>query len=71
MSDIISLTEIIESKLSKEKELEFYYDQLKEIQRKIGMLELDLNLTKKIIKMIETENIIKIDAKVPLIGNED
>lgn len=71
MSEIISLTEIIESKVVKEKELEYYYDQLKDIQRKIGMLEFDLKLTKKIISMIENEKVVSIEKKLHLIGKEN
>ena len=67
---IISLTEVIESKVIKEKELKFYQEQLKEIQHKIGFLELDLNLTKQIIGMIERESVLSIDTSVPLIGVE-
>ena len=65
---IISLTEVIESKAVKEKELEFYREQLREIQTKIGFLELDLKLTKQIINMIEEESVVSIDNSVPLIG---
>ena len=65
---IISLTEVIESKVIKEKELEFYREQLREIQTKIGFLELDLQLTKQIIGMIEEESVVSIDNSVPLIG---
>lgn len=65
---IISLTEVIESKVVKEKELEFYREQLREIQTKIGFLELDLKLTKQIISMIEEESVVSIDNTVPLIG---
>lgn len=67
-SQIISLTEVIESKVVKEKELEFYREQLREIQTKIGFLELDLKLTKQIIDMIESESVVSIDNTVPLIG---
>ena len=67
---IISLTEVIESKVIKEKELKFYQEQLVEIQHKIGFLELDLNLTKQIIGMIERESVLSIDTSVPLIGVE-
>ena len=65
---IISLTEVIESKVVKEKELEFYREQLREIQTKIGFLELDLKLTKQIISMIEEESVVSIDNSIPLIG---
>lgn len=64
---IISLAEVLESKIVKEKELEFYYEQLKEIQRKIGFLELDLKLTKQIIHIIEKDKVIEVDAQIPLL----
>jgi len=71
MSKIISLTDIIDSKAIKEKEIQYYYEQLEEIQRKIAFLETDLNLTKTIISMIEDEKILTVDNSVPLIGQED
>lgn len=64
---IISLAEVLESKIVKEKELEFYYEQLKEIQRKIGFLELDLKLTKQIIHIIEKDKVIEVDPQIPLL----
>lgn len=64
---IISLTEVLESKIVKEKELEYYYEQLKEIQRKIGFLELDLRLTKQIIHIIEKDKVVEVDNSVPLL----
>ena len=69
--NIISLTDVIESKVVKEKELEYYREQLVEIQRKIAFLETDLNLTKQIIRMIETETVLTVDNKVPLIGIDE
>jgi len=69
--NIILLSDVIESKVIKEKELEFYRDQLADIQRKIAFLETDLNLTKKIITMIETETVVQVDNSVPLIGPTD
>lgn len=71
MTKIISLTDIIENKVVKEKELKYYYEQLEEIQRKIVFLETDLNLTKTIINMIEEEKIVTIDNSVPLIGQQE
>lgn len=67
-SNIVSLTDVLESKIIKEKELEYYYEQLKEIQRKISFLETDLNLTKQIIKMIEGEKVILVDNSVPILS---
>ena len=71
MSKIISLTDIINSKVVKEKEIQYYYEQLEEIQRKIAFLETDLNLTKTIIRLIEDQKIVTVDNSVPLIGTED
>lgn len=66
-SNIVSLTDVLESKIVKERELEYYYEQLREIQRKIAFLETDLNLTKQIILMIQADCVVKIDAEVPIL----
>jgi hypothetical protein len=71
MKKIISLTDIIENRVVKEKELKYYQEQLEEIRRKIAFLETDLHLTKTIINMIEEEKIMSVDTSVPLIGQED
>ena len=72
-SNILSLTEVLESKIVKEKELEYYYEQLQEIQRKIGFLETDLKLTKQIISIIENNKVVEVDNSVPLLnfGEDD
>ena len=44
-------------KVRKEKELEFYTKELYRIQQRIAHLNSDLNLTKLIIEMIETEQV--------------
>lgn len=54
---IILLSEVLESKLRKERELEYYQRELTRIQERIGMLNQDLNLTKVIIEMIEAETV--------------
>ncbi len=68
MSMIISLTDVLENKIVKEKELLYYKEQLEEIQRKIVFLETDLNITKQIISLIEQEKIIEIDTTVPILS---
>ena len=60
MSKIFTLTDIIETKVVKEKELLYYKEQLEIIQRKIAYLETDLTLTKRIISLIEEEKIVNI-----------
>lgn len=71
MGKIVSLTDVLENKIVKEKELEFYREQLVEIQRKIAYLETDLNITKQIITLIEQEKIIQVDASVPILSFDE
>ncbi len=54
---IILLSDIVESKVRKEKELAYYQNQLIEITSKIESLNYDLNLTQLIIDMIENDGI--------------
>jgi len=54
---IILLHEVIESKVRKEKELEYYTQELIRIQERIGYLSKELDLTKLIIDMIEHEQV--------------
>jgi len=54
---IILISEFIEQKLRKEKELEYYEKELLELQRKIGYLRREVNLTNTIIDMIKTEQV--------------
>lgn len=57
---IILITDFIEQKLRKEKELEFYVKELEELQRKIGYLRQEVNLTNTIIDMIKGEMVYDI-----------
>ena len=57
---LILITDFIEQKLRKEKELEFYLKELEELQRKIGYLRNEVNLTNTIINMIKTEQVYDI-----------
>jgi hypothetical protein len=66
---LILITEVIEQKLRKEKELEYYYKELEEIQRKIGFLKGEVQLTTTIIGMIKHE--LVYDIKQSLIDNND
>ena len=54
---ILLLTDIIEQRLRKEKELEFYQDQLEEIKRKMWFLQKELDVTNTIMALIEQEKI--------------
>ena len=57
---LILITDFIEQKLRKEKELEFYLKELEELQRKIGYLRSEVSLTNTIINMIKGEQIYDI-----------
>jgi len=57
---IILIADVIEQKLRKEKELEFYLKELEELQRKIGWLRREVDLSNTIIDMIKTESVYDI-----------
>ena len=66
MSKIIIMSDIVEQKLRKEKELEFYRAELEKIQQKIWFLQKDLEITNLCITIIEQER----DA-LPFIEEKD
>lgn len=72
---VILLTDIIETRLRKEKELEYYQKKLEEIQRKMFFLKKDLDLTNLIIDIIEKEKVYDIkeqmEKQLPLIGQKN
>lgn len=49
------MSEIVEQKLRKEKELEFYKCEIEKIQRKMWFLKKDLEVTNLCITIIEQE----------------
>ena len=61
---LILITDFIEQKLRKEKELEFYLKELEELQRKIGYLRSEVSLTNTIINMIKTEQVYDIQESM-------
>ena len=61
---IILIADVIEQKLRKEKELEFYVKELEELQRKIGYLRQEVSLTNTIINMIKSEQVYDIKEKM-------
>ena len=66
-SRLILITDFIEQKLRKEKELEYYLKELEKLQTKIGYLNREVGLTNQIIDMIKHEQIY--DVKQNLIDN--
>ena len=62
-SDIISLSDLIESKLKKEQEIDNYKETLLQLQKKIGVLSKEVSITSLIIDMIEQERVLTLSEK--------
>ena len=60
---IILLSDIIEQKVRKEKELAYYQKQLVELQEKIHFLSKEVDLTNMIIELIERDNVVDISVE--------
>ena len=61
--NIIYLSDLIESKLKKEQEIEYYIETMKRLQKRVNELEKEINLTSLIIQMIEQERVLTIEEK--------
>jgi len=72
MSNLIQIQDIIETRLRKQQELEYYTKQLEEIKQKMFFLQKDLDLTNLIIDIIEKEQVydVKEQMEAKLIGTE-
>jgi len=70
---LILISDIIETRLRKEKELEYYQKQIEKIQNKMFFLKKDLEITNLIIDMIEKEKVVdlKEQMETKLLGNKD
>ena len=62
---IILLSDIIEQKVRKEKELQYYQKQLVELQEKIHFLSKEVDLTNMIIELIERDDVYDIPKNIP------
>lgn len=73
MTKIILLTDILETKLRKEKELEFYQQELEKLQQKMFFLKKDIEITNLCIQIIEQEKVLDIREQMhsKLIGKND
>jgi hypothetical protein len=63
MAEIISLTDLIETRLRKEQEIEYYQETLERLQKRIGDLGKEVSITTLIIDMIESERVLTLDEK--------
>lgn len=64
------MSDFIEQKLRKERELEFYEKELQELSIKIGFLRREVHLTNTIINMIKTENVVDFKDQL-MFSNEN
>jgi hypothetical protein len=60
MSDIILIADLLDMRLRKQKELDFYNRQLDELKSKMYFIKKEINLTSDIIIMIEKEKMLDL-----------
>jgi len=72
-SKIVFLTDILEQKLRKEKELEYYEDELRKLQKKMFFVKKEIDLTNTIIDIIQNETVVDLieGAEKKLLLNKD
>jgi hypothetical protein len=70
---LIILTDVIETKLRKEKELEFYQKELEKLQQKMFFIRKDIEITNLCIQIIEQEKVLDIKEQMnkKLIGKNN
>jgi hypothetical protein len=64
MTKLILLTDILETKLRKEKELEFYQKELEKLQQKMFFLKKDIDITNLCIEIIEKEKVLDVREEI-------
>jgi len=63
MVEIISLTELIETRFRKQQEIEYYKQSLDRLTRKIAVLNTEVSITTIIIDMIESDRVLTVGEK--------
>lgn len=61
--NIVSLADLIEQRLRKQQELDYYKETLERLQIKISELGKEVDITTLIIDMIEGERVLTLDEK--------
>jgi hypothetical protein len=64
MSEILMISDLMDIRARKIKELEFYNEQLNELKLKMVFIQQEIALTGKIIDMIEKETVIDIGLHI-------
>ena len=69
---LIQITDIIETKVRKQKELEFYEKELKKLKQKMYFIQKDIDITNIIINIIENEKVmdIKENMEARMLGDD-
>ena len=57
---LIIISDLLDTRARKQKELQFYNDQLKELQAKMYWVKKEIDLTTDIIDMIEQERMLDL-----------
>ena len=73
MTKLILITDILETKLRKEKELEFYQKELEKLELKMFFLRKEIEITNLCIEMIENEKVydVKDQMEKRFLGREE
>ena len=68
---IILLSDIVEHKIRKERELEFYQQELEKLQQKMFFLEKDIEITNMCIDIIEHEKLTGVPNLITGVKTND
>jgi hypothetical protein len=69
---IVFITDLIDQRLRKEKEIEYYEKELKKITKKLFFLKKEKDLTELIIGIIQNEKVVDIRENIyEQIGKKD
>ena len=71
MREILSLVDIIEQKLRKEKELAYYEEELKKLEKKMFFLKKEIQMTNFIIDAVRNEKDGQLQKRLEIINKED
>jgi hypothetical protein len=61
---LIMLSEVLETRLRKQKELDYYQKQLEKLEQKMFFIKKDIEVTNLIISMIESEKIMDFQERM-------
>ena len=61
---IIMITDLVDQRLRKEREIEYYEKELRKIEERLGYLYKEKTLTETILSIVQTEKVIDIKEYV-------